>query len=419
MKNNYYKFRQDIKVNFSNVCINDFSTLLKENKPFSGVVESKYGKEYYSKRTYIKGYPYGLNIFINKRQRSLYSLDFTKSNGYALEYENNDRTSFEVYDMGFLLEKITCVEGKIIEKEITEIDIIETVKEFNIKDLLEEISVKYEIEVDDIDSMLGWGLSTYKSVKYDYKFLKKQYWNYYHKTNKEMGLYKNNDFIKYYTEQNKLKDQIIKGDVLPEKIQYVAGVDVAYNEQEQIMVGAIVVLNAETLEVVEQSSHVMDITFPYIPGLFSFREVPAILEAFKKLTMQPDLIICDAQGIAHPKNVGMATHLGIELDIPTIGCAKKRLVGFYEKEKLGSNRADTQELIWNSETVGVALRTQDNIKPMFVSIGHKISLETAIEWVLKVSPKYRLPETTRQADQLVNSILKETTDYDFLDDNKV
>jgi deoxyribonuclease V len=214
------------------------------------------------------------------------------------------------------------------------------------------------------------------------------------------------EFKQYYDLQNNLRDKVIKQDQLPKIVKYIAGVDVAYNDGSDKMIGAIVVLNAQTHEVVEQAFHEMEITFPYIPGLFSFREIPPLIEAFKKLTIKPDLIVCDAQGIAHPKGVGMATHLGIELDIPTIGCAKKRLVGSYDKTLLGLKRGDTQELIYNDFLVGKALRTQDNTNPMYVSIGHKISLETAIDWVLKLTPDYRLPETTRQADHLVNYLLK-------------
>lgn len=214
-----------------------------------------------------------------------------------------------------------------------------------------------------------------------------------------------NDYQPYYTQQKTLAKQVIKTNQLRSPIQYVAGVDVAYDESNNKMVGAIVLLDATTIEVKEQAHHIMEITFPYIPGLFSFREIPPILEAFKKLETKPDLIICDAQGIAHPKGVGMATHLGIQLDIPTIGCAKKKLIGSYDKSTLGQNRGAQQELIWEDEIVGVALRTQDEIKPMFVSIGHKIDLKTSIEMVLKFTPKYRLPETTRQADQLVNGLL--------------
>lgn len=228
------------------------------------------------------------------------------------------------------------------------------------------------------------------------------------------------DFLPYYNLQNEMREKVIKEDRLPSAIKYIAGVDVAYHEVSQKMVGGIVVLDAETLEVVETALHEMEISFPYIPGLFSFREIPPLLEAYKKLNIKPDLIVCDAHGIAHPMGVGMATHLGIELDIPTIGCAKKRLVGYYDKEALGTQRGDSQSLIWDSQEVGKALRTQDNIKPMFVSIGHKISLETTCEWVLKLCPNYRLPETTRAVDHLVNQVLKERTDFNLFpeDDNE-
>jgi deoxyribonuclease V len=214
------------------------------------------------------------------------------------------------------------------------------------------------------------------------------------------------EFKQLYDLQNSLSEKVIKEDQLTEPIKYIAGVDVAYHDASDKMIGAIVILDSITFKVAEEVSHEMEITFPYVPGLFSFREIPPLIEAFKKLTIKPDLIVCDAQGIAHPKGMGMATHLGIELNIPTIGCAKKRLVGDYDKNLLGLKRGDSQELIYNNLLVGKALRTQDNTNPMFVSIGHKISLETAIHWVLKLTPDYRLPETTRQADHLVNFLLK-------------
>ncbi|MEO6036821.1 MAG: deoxyribonuclease V [Saprospiraceae bacterium] len=217
------------------------------------------------------------------------------------------------------------------------------------------------------------------------------------------------DFLPYYALQEQLREKVIREDCLPATIQYVAGVDVAYNDLDQRMVGAIVVLDALSLELVDQATHEMDITFPYLPGLFSFRELPPLLEAYKKLRILPNLIVCDAQGIAHPKGLGMASHLGIELDRPTIGCAKKRLFGNYEAIQLGAERGSSQPLMANHDQVGVVLRTQTNIKPMFVSLGHKISLETAIGWVLKLCPIYRLPETTRRADQLVNALMKDRT----------
>lgn len=215
-------------------------------------------------------------------------------------------------------------------------------------------------------------------------------------------------YKKYYDIQKELRKRVVLSDQLPKKVKYIAGTDVAYNEADNTMIGAVVILNADTLEVIETAYHEMETTFPYIPGLFSFREIPALLEAFRKLKTQPDLIVCDAQGIAHPYGVGMATHLGLALDIPTIGCAKKRLLGEYDRGALPLQRGATQTLIFEGKEICAALRTQDGIKPMFVSIGHKVSLKTALDWVLVLCSKYRLPETTRQADQLVNRLRAES-----------
>ena len=225
------------------------------------------------------------------------------------------------------------------------------------------------------------------------------------------------DLLPYYLEQKKIQTQIITDNHLPDNVQYVAGVDVAYNEQQQIMVGAIVVMNASSLEVVEEQHVTMDITFPYIPGLFSFREIPPVMEAYNKLIIKPDLIVCDGHGRAHPRGVGLASHLGVQLDVPTIGCAKSRLVGAYDSEKLSEDRSSHTPLIWKEEEVGVVLRTQNKVKPVFVSIGHKIDISSAIKWILRLCPQYRLPETTRAADKIVNEILKSRTEYDLYEDS--
>lgn len=221
----------------------------------------------------------------------------------------------------------------------------------------------------------------------------------------EKGIFEENDnYESYYLKQLALRDKIVHEDDFNTEIKYIAGVDVAYNEEKQKMVGAIVVLAANTLEVIEEAFHIMDITFPYVPGLFSFREIPALLGAYDLLKQKPDLIICDGQGIAHPKGIGMASHLGIELDVPTIGCAKKRLVGDFEE--VGQERGSYAALVFEKKEVGRVLRTRTDVKPVFVSIGHRISIKTACDWVLKMAPDYRLPETTRKADTIVNDILK-------------
>jgi deoxyribonuclease V len=214
----------------------------------------------------------------------------------------------------------------------------------------------------------------------------------------------------FYALQEELGQRVITENELG-VVTYVAGADVAYNETAQRMAGALVVLDVRTLEVVDQAVHEMEITFPYVPGLFSFREVPPLLEAYRKLKIKPDLIVCDGHGVAHPKGAGLASHLGIELDVPTIGCAKNKLIGAYQG--LGDDRGAYASLMVGEKEIGRVLRTQKHIKPMFVSIGHKVSLDAACDWVLKLCPKYRQPETTRKANELANEILKERTNIGY------
>ncbi|KJD42811.1 deoxyribonuclease V [Paenibacillus terrae] len=202
--------------------------------------------------------------------------------------------------------------------------------------------------------------------------------------------------------QKRLSLKVIKQDHFLE-INYVAGIDVAYSEYTSQLFAAVVVFNAKTLEVIESVVAEDAIHFPYIPGLFSFRELPPIIKALKLLKNTPDLIVCDGQGIAHPRRFGLASHLGVLFDVPTIGCGKTRLLGDYIEP--GKMRGERSPLVDSDEEIGSVLRTQNHIKPIFVSIGHRISLTTACEWILKISPRYRLPETTRQADQLVNKAL--------------
>jgi deoxyribonuclease V len=205
-------------------------------------------------------------------------------------------------------------------------------------------------------------------------------------------------------QQLQLREAVVRHDDLPGSIRTVAGVDVAYAKVENRLVAAVAVLDAQTLKLLQVESYTGEATFPYIPGLFSFRELPAVLEALKKLATPPDLLVCDGQGLAHPRRFGMACHLGVSTGIPTIGCAKTRLLGEYEP--IGSMRGDYQNMVDNGEIVGRALRTQTGKNPVFVSVGHKVSLETATDWALRLAPTYRLPETTRAADHAVNTLLR-------------
>lgn len=182
-------------------------------------------------------------------------------------------------------------------------------------------------------------------------------------------------------------------------IDRVTGVDVAYVDGEERLFAAAATLDATTLEPVETVVAEAEIDFPYIPGLFSFRELPAILSVLDRLALSPQLVVCDGQGIAHPRRLGLASHLGVITGLPTIGCAKSRLIGTHGP--LPPDRGARVALVDGGEVIGAALRTQSGIRPVYVSIGHRVSLETACGWVIRLSPQYRLPETTRVADHVV------------------
>ncbi|MGF1488076.1 MAG: deoxyribonuclease V [Prochloraceae cyanobacterium] len=197
--------------------------------------------------------------------------------------------------------------------------------------------------------------------------------------------------------QEKLRSQVIREDRI-DRVKYVAGVDVGFRENYTIAVGAIAVLDFTNLKTVEKATASRPTTFPYIPGYLSFREVPVILDALEKLTVTPDLILCDGQGIAHPKRIGLASHLGVLIDLPTIGAAKSLFIGRHQQ--LGENKGSWQPLVDREEIVGAVVRSRSGVKPIYVSIGHRISLASAIEYTLACTSKYRLPETTRIADRL-------------------
>jgi deoxyribonuclease V len=197
--------------------------------------------------------------------------------------------------------------------------------------------------------------------------------------------------------QGNLKSEVILEDRLP-TINYVAGVDVSYDKEKQITQAAIAVLNFPQLELQTHALASCQTTFPYVPGYLSFREIPAILEALDKVTIKPDLILCDGQGTAHPRRFGIACHLGVLTDIATIGVAKSWLIGDYEEVPL--TQGSWQPLMSEGDLIGAVVRTRTGIKPVFVSPGHKISWPTAIRYTLDCISKYRLPETTRWADKL-------------------
>ena len=186
------------------------------------------------------------------------------------------------------------------------------------------------------------------------------------------------------------------------EIKTVAGVDVGFEENNTVTRAAVAVLDFKTLELVESSIVRRPTTFPYVPGLLSFREIPAVLEAMLKLDAVPDLLLCDGQGIAHPRRFGIAAHLGLLVDIPAIGVAKSRLTGTHDEVPLA--KGSHVPLMDKEEQIGVVLRTRTNVKPLYISPGHRIGIDSAYAFVLKCTTKYRLPETTRWAHKLASGV---------------
>ena len=201
--------------------------------------------------------------------------------------------------------------------------------------------------------------------------------------------------------QEELQKEVITEDKFKQPVKYVAGVDMGFEDNGTISRAAVAVLSFPDLQLQEQSIAKRPTSFPYIPGFLSFREIPAVLDALQKINTIPDIILCDGQGIAHPRRMGIASHLGVIIDMPTIGVAKSWLIGDYEE--VSQEKGSWQPLIHKNETIGAVLRTRSNVKPVYVSSGHRISLPTAIDYVLRCTPKYRLPETTRIADKLASN----------------
>jgi deoxyribonuclease V len=200
--------------------------------------------------------------------------------------------------------------------------------------------------------------------------------------------------------QEALRARVVTRDRIG-RVRTVAGIDIGYGDDDRHARAAAVVLAFPSLEPAEAAMARVPARFPYVPGYLSFREVPAALAALAKLKRRPDLILCDGQGRAHPRRFGLACHLGVLLDLPTVGVAKSRLIG-EPRGRLGDARGAWVPLIDHGEVIGAVLRTRAGVKPLYVSIGHRVSLSTAIEYVLRCAPRYRLPETTRRAHRLAS-----------------
>lgn len=199
--------------------------------------------------------------------------------------------------------------------------------------------------------------------------------------------------------QLQLAQQVITADHFG-PIHTVAGTDVGFEQQGRITRAAVVLLRFPELEVIEYKICRRPTTFPYVPGYLSFREAPALLEALQQLSLAPDLLLCDGQGIAHPRRFGIACHLGVLTGIPAIGVAKSRLLGSHRE--VANTKGSWQPLEDKGDIIGAVLRSRVNVKPIYISPGHNISLPSAINYVLDCLSRYRLPETTRWADGIAS-----------------
>lgn len=198
--------------------------------------------------------------------------------------------------------------------------------------------------------------------------------------------------------QQKLRPLLDLDSPGPAAPRTVAGLDVAYEKGTDRLAAAVVVLDAATLQPLEESVVIGAAAFPYVPGLFAFRELPPLLAALDRLTVTPELLLCDGYGLAHPRRFGLACHLGVLTDLPTIGVAKTPFVGHYSMP--APERGAQAPILHEGEVVGRALRTRDGVRPVYVSQGHRIALDVACAHVLRLTPRHRLPEPIRRADRL-------------------
>ncbi|MEL7118187.1 MAG: endonuclease V [Bacteroidota bacterium] len=366
-----------------------------------------------TKETIIKGIPHGLSTHLNG-DMSVCCMWNGEMNGYWF-YKNEFGYGLTIVDMGEEIHLTTWDENGHI-KNVDSLSITREHLE------LDAFLSKYPEAVAQIEKTAKGPLwSSLIEVAYidsgvSMEMGKRLTWAYERKLRFEQGLYTpNSDFLPFYLQQMEMTQKIILEDRLAHELKYIGGVSVAFSQREMKLVGAIIVLDLETFEVVDKAYHEENITYPYIPHLYSFREVPPLLEAMKKLKVTPDLLLCEGHGIDHPIKMGIATHLGMALDMPTIACSTSRLVGLWEKEKLGLERGSEVDLKWEGKRHGKVLRTQNEARPVFVSIGHKTTFKIAMDLVLKLSQKSSLPLTIEKTNELLDTLLEERTEVLFLD----
>lgn len=207
-------------------------------------------------------------------------------------------------------------------------------------------------------------------------------------------------------QQQRASEVILEDDFIDEQVRFIAGADVGFEQQGEVTRAAIAILRYPSLELVEYQIARVETSLPYIPGLLSFREYPALLAAWAQLQQRPDLVFVDGQGIAHPRRLGVASHFGLLVDVPTIGVAKSRLCGHFQPLENNNGAAQSlavQPLIDGDEQLGWVWRSKARCNPLFISPGHRVSVASALTWVQRCMAGYRLPEPTRWADAIASN----------------
>ncbi|MCO6164550.1 endonuclease V [Flavobacterium sp. NRK F7] len=386
---------------------------------FTGVYESL-NQNAYSRITFVKGVMHGVYLYFNNNGCSVNIKLFDKTRfnvQYNYNYPNiDDNNNYLLcYDFISLSRKYNVLGQK--EETFGENNLFKR-EELNYDDLIKkniDIIEKYNSYIEEGEHM---DYDTFVYCHGDIERYAKVFSAYL--IQKDMKEYLGETFPDTFMEKFVWQEEqipfISQEDNLSLEIRYLGGVSVGFHDISQKAVATITVFDVEKQEIVDVVTHSEEDVTMHIPDLFAFNEIKWVLKAYDKLTIKPQLLFCDGHGLEHPRNMGLATFLGIQLNLPTIGVAKKRLVGYYDKETLGKEKGDSTTLLYDSKVVGKALRTQISENPVYVSAGNKISLETSIEWVKKMTVDSRVPFVLENAIQKTRELLPEQFRIDFLND---
>jgi deoxyinosine 3'endonuclease (endonuclease V) len=384
------------------------------NHCFTGVRFYKSTSIYSVKDSVINGIRYGLVESINGSEKLLYCVCSGRRHGYALDIDmkNNYIRNFSVYDMATQIYTDNSNYKDNLSLGRDKDHLSELLQQSKITEKIAQVMKDYDCAEWDVDAILLRGQNK-KNIQDIYRALWAYEW---HQAEQRNAYAYQNDILPDFYDQWELQSHLLRRDTLPTMVQNIAGLKVSFHELEQRLVAVIVVFDAQSHEVLDQAVAETDLTFCYIPELYSFREVPLLKKAYAQLTVRPDLLFCDGQGLTHPMFMGVATQLGIELNLPSIGCASNRLVGDYDPTQLAAPRGSRIALKWRKQVVGNALRIREGEKPLFISVGHRLRLRTACQWVLRETENSLLPEPLRVVRERMLEILPEPTQVEFLRD---